>query len=130
MQMTKLLANVCQTLEAKFGLTNDAMTRRTKSEHYQFYDTSVPRVKVCVQHCFNKVGEATSVYVSVAVDEEGDRKGMFFGLGDRLHFDLEKFPQFKFHRELADKLSTTSARVDKFFAHDALAYAKELTEKL
>lgn len=126
--MNKLHSRVYETLEAKFGLINDAMTRRGAASHIQFFNTSEPRVKVCLQHDFNKTGDATSISVMVAV-EEADRPGTFFALGDRLHFDVEKFPEFKFHQELAAKLSKTAARTD-FMSGDVLSFAQELVEKL
>lgn len=126
--MNKLHSQVYEALEAKFGLINDAMTRRGAMTHLQFFNTSEPRVKVCLQHEFNKTGDVTSIYVTLAV-EEAERQGMFFALGDRLHFDVEKFPEFKFHKDLAAKLSKTAARTD-FMSGDVLSFAKELVEKL
>jgi len=130
MQMTNLLSQVVRTLEARFGLVNEFMTVRDKRQgyHSQFFNTAESRVKVCVQHGFNKVGEAQWVSVSVAVEED-DRPGVFFALGDRLHFDLTKFPQFQFHADLRAKLSSSSCSTDVNNG-DVLAYAKELCEKL
>lgn len=128
---TNLLSDVIRTLEAKFGLVNDAMTRRdTKSKlHSQFFNTSDPRVKIAVQHTFDKIGHAVDIYVSVAVEEE-DRPGVFFNLGDRLHLDPVQFPQFKFHHDLRAKLTQSSARSDLGIGKDVLSFAKELTEAL
>lgn len=128
LKTTKLLSGVMQILEAKFGLINDALTNnKIRGVRYQFFDTAEPRIKVCVYHGYNHIGEATSIGILVAVEEK-DRKGMFFDLGDRLHFDLKKFPEFQFHADIREKLSATSAHTES--GGDVLAFATELTKKL
>lgn len=126
--MSKLHSKVYQILEAKFGLINDVMTRTSRESHMVFFNTQEPRVKVCLQCNKNKIGEPTSVYITLAVEDEG-RPGVFFALGDRLHLDPIRFPEFKFHHDLNAKLSFSSARTDLNIG-DVFSFAKELTEKL
>lgn len=105
------------------------MTNTQKSYRVVFFDTNEPRVKVCVQRGINKVGQVTSLNVTLAV-EDLNRPGVWFAIGDRLHFDVTKFPEMEFHANIASKLSRSFASKDISFDHDVVAFAKELTEKL
>lgn len=132
--MNAQLAQVMKVLEAKFGNVNDEMTHHQAAVNSVFFNTENPRVKVCVQ-CSGKfstitsIGIVKSIRVSLAIEDAG-RPGMFFALGDRLHFDVEKFPEFKFHKDINAMLSKSGASLDKFFQDDVVAYAIELTEKI
>lgn len=129
----RLARQVSETLEAAFGAPVDSMFRKDGNQVKNFYNTSDARVKVAVLTTVSVEGDAKSIHVTVAVEEE-DRPGVYFAIGDRLHFDTSKpmFAKFQFHKDLSKKLSNSSAATD-FPAplnSDVLAFAKELTEKL
>ena len=123
----KLVADITKILEDKYGPMNDAMFADTKSYRTMFFNTAEPRVKIHVEHSKSK--KEVDICVSIAV-EELNRKGVFFAIGDRLHFNVEEFPEMKFHKDIAAKLTRTSARKCMMFNHDVVAFAKELTEKI
>jgi hypothetical protein len=129
----RLARQVMETLQNAFGAPNDAMFRKTGDMASNFFNTGEPRVKVAVLTALTKECDVKSIQVTIAVEEE-DRPGMYFALGDRLHFDTTKpmFAKFQYHKELRNKLSTTSAATD-FPAplnSDVLAFATELTKVL
>lgn len=122
-----------ETLQAAFGAPNDAMFRKTSDMASNFFNTSDPRVKVAVITTLTKECDVKNIQVTIAVEED-DRPGVYFGLGDRLHFDTTKpmFAKFQFHKDLRKKLSNSSAATD-FPAplnSDVLAFANELVEVL
>jgi len=129
----RLARQVMETLEKAFGAPNDAMFHKTNALASNFFNTSEPRVKVAVITTLTKECDVKDITVTVAVEEE-DRPGVYFAIGDRLHFDTTKpmFAKFEFHKELRKKMSTTSAATDfpAPLKSDVLAFAKELTEVL
>lgn len=131
--INRLARQLSETLEKAFGAPNDAMFRKDGNQVKNFYNTSDARIKVAVLTVVSVEGDAKSIHVTVAVEEE-DRPGVYFALGDRLHFDTTKpmFAKFQFHKELRKKLSNCSAATDfpKPLNTDVLAFAKELIEVL
>ena len=129
----RLARQVMETLQNAFGAPNDAMFRKTSDSASNFFNTSEPRVKVAVITALTKECDVKSIQVTIAVEED-DRPGVYFALGDRLHFDTTKpmFAKFEYHKELRKKLSGCSAATDfpKPLNNDVLAFAKELIEVL
>lgn len=128
-----LFRQVMEALTAKFGNTNEQMSKKEGSLVSNFFNTSDERVKVAVMSTVTRAGDVKDFAVTIAVEEE-NRKGMYFALGDRLHLPLDKFPEFKFHHELRAKLSTSFASTDfaipDTMSKDVVSFAKELCKVL